>query len=157
MKKLLLLAGLATALTANLANADTLAAGSIVGVSSFDIADQHDNLQQINTDTQAILFSRDMSGNGIIKDSLAQVGGTLPANWVYIADISGMPDFITKFIAIPRMKALSYPIALDKNGKVTYDYPYEERAVSLIKVQGLRVVDVQYFYSSDKLVKALES
>jgi hypothetical protein len=141
---------------ANFAQASFYEAGD--QVTPIQLEDQFEQKVEVNANTLAILFSRDMDGGDIIKEALTlQIadGEKIPATQVYIADISGMPSLIAKFVAIPKMKDLPFPIGLDREGEVTKLLPSDEDMATLILLNNLKVIDVHNFGSSAELAKAL--
>ena len=141
---------------ASFAQASSYQAGD--QVTPIQLEDQFENAVEVNANTLVLLFSRDMKGGDIIKEALElQVSGAdkIPATQVYIADISGMPSLIAKFVAIPQMKDLPFPMGLDKEGEMTKLLPSKEDMASLILLDNLKVIEVHNFDSSAELIKAL--
>lgn len=151
MKKLLLAMGMMCAMAANAA---TLTQGQ--NVAGFELQDQNEQLQQVTAETRTLLFSRDMKGGEIIQESLEGMGDKIPANLLYVADISGMPSLIAKFVAIPQLQKLPFAIALDREGQATASLPSQEDKAALITLDGLKVTDIQYYDSAAALTKALQ-
>ncbi|MEC4728036.1 hypothetical protein HWQ46_21095 [Shewanella sp. D64] len=141
---------------ASFAQASSYQAGD--QVTPIQLEDQFENAVEVNANTLVLLFSHDMKGGDIIKEALElQVSGAekIPATQVYIADISGMPSLIAKFVAIPQMKDLPFPMGLDREGEMTKLLPSEEDMASLILLDNLKVIEVHNFDSSAELIKAL--
>ncbi|MCL1038323.1 hypothetical protein L2750_14410 [Shewanella submarina] len=151
MKKLILAMGMMCAMAANAA---TLTQGQ--SIPAFELQDQNEQLQQVTAETRTLLFSRDMKGGEIIQESLESMGDKIPADLVYVADISGMPGLIAKFVAIPQLQKLPFAIALDREGQATAALPSQEDKAAVIKLDGLKMVDIQYYESADSLTKALQ-
>jgi hypothetical protein len=123
----------------------------------FSLQDQHGEKHSVDTSTRLILFSRDMDGGDVVKQVLAeQAGDYLGARYaVYVADISRMPGFISKTIAIPRMRDRSYPTLLDLEGSVTARLPSQPGKATLIRLDELTIAEVRYAGTSDELRAAL--
>ncbi|MFT5235662.1 MAG: hypothetical protein ACI90A_001025 [Shewanella sp.] len=141
---------------ANFAQASFYVAGD--QVAPIQLENQFEEQVKVNANTLVILFSRGMKGGDIIKEALdLQIadGETIPATQVYIADISGMPSLIAKFVAIPQMKDLPFPIGLDREGEVTKLLPSDADMATLILLNNLKVIEVHNFGSSTELAKAL--
>lgn len=127
-------------------------------VSPIQLEDQFENSIEVNANTQVLLFSRDMKGGDIVKEALelqVSEGEKIPATQVYIADISGMPSLIAKFVAIPQMKDLPFSMGLGKEEEATKLLPSEKDLATLILLDNLKVIEVHNFDSSVELVKAL--
>jgi len=127
-------------------------------VSEIHLQDQFENKIVVSENTQTLLFSRNMKGGDIIKEALEvltaerkQVSDKL----VYVADISGMPSLIARFVAIPQMRDLPFSLALDSEGEMTRLLPSEKDKATLIKLDGLKVMRVSIFDSSAELINAL--
>jgi hypothetical protein len=123
----------------------------------FSLEDQHGEKHSVDSSTRLILYSRDMEGGDVVKQVLAeQAGDYLSARHaVYVADISRMPGFISKTIAIPRMRDRNYPTLLDIEGSVTARLPSQPARATLIRLDELRIVEVSYAGTSDELRAAL--
>ena len=96
---------LATLLALGL-NAAPLAVDSVVD--NLKIKDQNEVEKVIDTNVKTILFASDKSTSDMLRDyllPLSEKENILEKNSaVYVADISGMPSLISKFIALPKMK-----------------------------------------------------
>lgn len=85
---------------------------------TLSLYDQYDKAGFINEKTQVILFSRDKAGGDLIKSALSRMPDNYFSdhNIVFISDISQMPGFISKYIAIPSMRKRNYSVLLDRDG-----------------------------------------
>ena len=84
--------------------------GDAVDLSKLN--DQH-GAAYINPEAKnLLLFVQDMKAKKIISKSLEKINlNCLSDGRVsYVADISGMPSFISSFIALPKMRKYAYPI-----------------------------------------------
>ena len=143
-------------LFAGFAQASFYAEGELI--SSFQLQDQFENEVVVSSGTEVLLFSRNMKGGDIIKEALELLkDGNEQGqdHLVYVADISGMPSLIARFVAIPQMKDLPFSMGLDRDGDVTKMLPGEEDKATLIRLDKLKIVDVIIFDSSEALLKAL--
>ncbi len=127
-------------------------------VSQIQLQDQFENKILVSENTQTLLFSRNMKGGDIIKEALEVLTAEqkqVSDKRVYVADISGMPSLIARFVAIPQMKDLPFSMALDREGEMTRLWPSEKDQATLIKLDRLKVMSVSTFDSSAELIKAL--
>ncbi|WP_076415627.1 hypothetical protein [Shewanella sp. UCD-KL12] len=127
-------------------------------VKPIELQDQFENEIGVNANTQVLLFSRNMKGGDIIKEALETLSADEKfdsAKQVYVADVSGMPSLIAKFVAIPQMKGLPFPIGLDREGEATKMLPGEKDKATLIQLENFKIVGVEIFDSSESLLKAL--
>jgi hypothetical protein len=136
--------------------------GSVVvgdALSTFAISDQHDKPETINEDVRLIMFSRDMTANKLAKKAFMK----RPSNYlaerhaVYMIDVSGMPKFVTKNFAIPKMRKYPYRIHLDRDASLTTALPSQEDKVTLIHLDKLKVTGIEYVDSPLALTQAVEA
>ncbi|KPZ72267.1 hypothetical protein AN944_01045 [Shewanella sp. P1-14-1] len=120
------------------------------------LEDQFEQPLVVNEQTQWVLFSRGMKGGELIQASLESLPAEKqPENLVYIADISGMPSLIARFVAIPKMKGLPFSMGLDREGDVTATFPSEKDMASVIKLDKFNVVSIEHFDSSEAITEAI--
>ncbi|MBQ4889372.1 hypothetical protein J8L86_05900 [Shewanella sp. MMG014] len=120
------------------------------------LEDQFEQPLVVNEQTQWVLFSRGMKGGELIQASLELLPAEKqPENLVYIADISGMPSLIARFVAIPKMKDLPFSMGLDREGDVTATFPSEKDMASVIKLDKFNVVSIEHFDSSEAITEAI--
>jgi hypothetical protein len=110
---------------------------------------QFDKTVSLSTQTQWVIFSTTKDGGNWVKESFAKLDfneATLASkHLLYVADIHKMPSFISKMFAIPKMRDYGFPIALDKEGEGTQDWPTQEDAVNVYQLNQLEVVKTQHF------------
>ena len=124
----------------------------------FSLTDQYEKSTHINNKTQLILFSRDKAGGKLISDALSRTAKEylIKQHIVYITDISRMPSFISNYIAIPLMRKKLYPILLDKEGKITAQFPGRDNTATLIFVESLKIKNIKYLQSEEEIVQLLK-
>lgn len=126
-------------------------------INSISLLDQHDKVINITDETRVVLFSRSMKGGDIIKETLQPLSESqFPAHLVYVADISGMPSLIAKFVAIPQMQELPFAIGLDREGEVSHLLPDTKDMATMILLDKRNILDIAYFDSSEALGQALK-
>jgi hypothetical protein len=133
------------------AHAEPLAPG--MRLPDFRLADQHDVEDSIGAEVRAVLFTRDMDAGNIVKEALAEKGEeTLAAaDAVNVSDISGMPRVIAKLFAVPSMRKRPYRMLLDRDGKVTADFPSEKGKVTVLHVENGKIESVEYLKSAGEV------
>lgn len=125
-------------------------------IKPITLLDQHDKAINVTDETQVLLFSRSMKGGDIIKESLQSLTGKQSLEQVvYVADISGMPSLIAKFVAIPQMQDLPFAIGLDREGEVSRALPDTKDMATMILLDKRNIVEIAYFESTDALSQAL--
>lgn len=124
----------------------------------ISLQDQHEAAMVLDTSAKYLLFGRSMKGGEIIKTALEGRDNQAlqQASIFYLADISGMPSLIAKFVAIPQMRDLSFSIALDKEGEISKLLPAAKDAASLISLDQLTITKLQYFDDAEALKQALK-
>lgn len=135
-----------------------LAANYVAGdsINPISVQDQHDKAVNVTDQTKVLLFSRSMKGGDIIKETLTPLAGDkFPAQLVYMADISGMPSLIARFVAVPQMQKLPFPMGLDREGEVSRLLPESKDMATMIVLDNMKIQDIAYFDSSDALAQAL--
>ncbi len=127
-------------------------------IHGFSLKDQYGNQYEIDETTRLILFSKDKEGSNIIKNGLKKTYRNYLKNHntVYIANISGMPGLIRKFVALPKMREYPYSILLDLRSSVTMDFPSQQDKATLIYVRNLRITDIQYIENPDLIKPAID-
>lgn len=117
------------------------------------LADQHDVETTIAPDVRYVVFTRDMDAGNLVKDALAVNGGAIleAADTVYVADISGMPAFVTKVFAVPAMRKRGYPIVLDRDGKATAGVPSEEGKITVLDLRAGAIAQIRHVASAEDL------
>ena len=88
--------------------ANSLSVGS--EASAIKIKDQFEKEHTVDANVKTILFASDKDTSDILKDYLLSKDADILTrnNAVYVADISGMPSLISKFIAMPKMKNILF-------------------------------------------------
>ncbi|MCG9698244.1 hypothetical protein [Shewanella sp. Isolate11] len=134
------------------------ATGLVVGdkLQPIELENQHEQAIAVTSSTQIVLFSRGMKGGDIINQALETFGDKQPENLVYVADISGMPSLIAKFVAIPQMRDLPFNIALDREGEQTKTLPGDKASVTVIHLQQLSITKLTQVTDADALLTAIK-
>lgn len=137
------------------AAADPLGPG--MPLPAITLADQHEVPAAIDATTRAIVFARDMDAADIVEEALAADGAKLlaDAGAVFVSDIHRMPGIITRLFALPAMRKRPYRMILDHEGDATAALPSQEEKVSLIRLDDMTIVTVEYIDSAAGLRAAL--
>ncbi len=143
IKKVLVLAMLTTALFANSLNVNS-------NIGSFELKDQFDKKHTVDAKVKTIIVSYEKDTSAKINEFLSKKKkGFLEANsTVFIADVSGMPSFVTKWFALPKMKKYNYNVLLIYDEKDTRFLKKEER-LTVYKIENGLVTSVQFIESKD--------
>ena len=125
---------------------------------ALSLSDQHDKARDISEQTQVILFSRDKAGGSLLTSALSNIPDNFLSehNIILISDISRMPGFISKYIAIPSMRKNNYSMLLDHDGSSTKKYPDHSDTATLIVIESLQIKKIVYLASTDDIKQALK-
>ena len=158
MKKLL---GLALFLCgfALIASANQSAGAARIGDSlTLELKDQHDKSVAINEQTNLILFAAGKSTSALMSKTLEDLPPTTlkDKKALYVADISGMPGFITKMVAIPKMQKRPYTIAILRDEAQSKRVPQKDGAITVIKLKAGKVTEINFVTKQEEITKALQ-
>lgn len=135
--------------------ANTLTVGS--NIPTLTIKDQFEKDNIVNENIKTIIFAATKTENTTIKEFLQSKDKELLATnkAVYIADITGMPSLITKFVAMPKMKNYSFSILLIDEANKTL-FPIKEDMISIISLENGKVTDIKYIKTAAELAEILK-
>ena len=135
--------------------ANTLTVGS--NIPTLTIKDQFEKDNIVDENIKTIIFSATKTENTTIKEFLQSKDKELLATnkAVYIADITGMPSLITKFVAMPKMKNYSFSILLIDEANKTL-FPVKEDMISIISLENGKVIDIKYIKTAAELGEFLK-
>ncbi|WP_434953034.1 hypothetical protein ACRWQL_08105 [Shewanella sp. HL-SH4] len=137
--------------TSTIADKLTLKVGDML--TEMSLHNQFNKPLNVTSQTQVLLFSRDMDGGAVIQAAFEQTSADKrPENLVYVADISGMPSLIAKFIAVPKMQDYSFMLGLDREGDITARFPSEKSQATIIKINQLKVISIAYAQDVESLI-----
>lgn len=121
--------------------------------------DQWEKANPLTEQTQWVVFSHHMTGGDWVKESLTDFNVTNLArlNGLYVADVSGMPSLITKYMAMPKMRDYAFQMALAMDDEMVEGWPQKEDQVSVILLDKLSVKEVKYFADKASLQAYLKT
>jgi hypothetical protein len=152
IKKLLLTTFLVLGL-----NAAPLAVDS--EIANLQIKDQHEALKTIDSSVKTILFASDKKTSDMLRDyllPLSEKENVLEKNAaVYVADISGMPSLISKFIALPKMKKYPFSILLlDDTNKD--NFTKEDGKIIVYSLEAGKVTKIEKISTNEELANIIK-
>lgn len=148
---LLLIPAMVWAETALLAPGDALPA--------LQLEDQHGQPYALPEGTHIILFTASKTAGGVANEVLQ----TIPREEqerrgiVYIADVSGMPSFVTRMFALPKMQEYAYRIMIGREPEQTAMLPRAQDAVTLLVLEQGRVQSIEHLTGADELKARLDA
>ncbi len=151
-----LLAGLSLVAAAlpSFALAQPVAVGQSLPQRNF--VDQHDKSHDFpGAGTRLVLFAVEKAPSDWVNAALTALGaqGVQARGIVFLADISGMPGFVTRSFALPKMRQRPYPILLVQDAQQADFMPREKDAVTVLRIKGGKVLSVA-FARDEAAVKA---
>lgn len=102
-----------------------------------------------------VMLVAGMKVKDMVRETLAEVdpGCLQDGRVIYLANISGMPKLVSKFIAVPRLRDLDYPVWLDYSGDVASGLPFHKGQVTLLSLGDSRKVIEVSFADSQAYLK----
>ncbi len=124
----------------------------------LELKDQHDQTVTINEQTNLVLFAAGKSTSALMSKTLEELPPTTlkDKKAIYVADISGMPGFITKMVAIPKMQKRPYTIAILRDEAQSKLFPQKEDAITVIKLKSGKVIEITFVTKQEEITNALQ-
>ena len=125
---------------------------------SFTLKDQHGKEHEVNEQVGLVLFCKEKKGNDIVGDALKGTGtGYLFRHQTFfVADTSGMPRLIARFVALPALRKRPYLVLLDSKPSVTKDFPSQKDKVTLFYLDNLTIFAIEFVDNPEAIRKAIE-
>lgn len=151
-KKLLLTAFLALGLSAASLEVDS-------NIENITIKDQFEKEHKLDANVKTILFASDKGTSDLLRDYLLPLSenkNILEENGaVYVADISGMPSLISKFIALPKMKKYPFSVMLlDDSNKD--NFTKEDGKIIVYSIEDGKVSKIEKISTSEELANIIK-
>lgn len=128
-------------------------------LSPVNFEDQHGDTVTFDASVNWLIFAHHNKGAKMTKDAIDQVeiSDFTAHQGLYVADISKMPTLISKMFAMPAMRKFEFNVALDKDGDLTQHWPKQDDKVTLITLDSLNLVNVQYVDSTEEIITFIEA
>lgn len=123
----------------------------------LELKNQHDQAWQVTPQTRLVIFAAGRKASNLVMEVLApQPAGFLGSRHaVYLADMSRMPGFVTRTFALPALREQKFEVGVSLDEKTLSDWPREDDAVTLIRLENGRVVSHEYIRTDAQLKAAL--
>lgn len=124
----------------------------------WTLLDQYDQALSLDDQVEILLVARGMDAAKLLDRALLErPEGYLQARHaVFVADTQRMPRVIASLFAVPAMRAYSYRVMLDRDGRVASRYPGAEDKVLWLQLRAGRLVEQREYASAKALREALE-
>lgn len=121
--------------------------------------DQFGSKHTIDEQVRVIVLTRDMAASDVVKAALGHDGKALLQRYgaVYVSDLSSIPSLVRDYLALPKLKERTYPMLLDTTGEFSGRMPSRDKTATLLFLQGLKVVAVEYVSSAPTLEPVLKA
>lgn len=127
-------------------------------VPPMELKDQFGKKHTLKVMPHTLIMAFEKGTGTTVNDYLSsQDKGYLDAhNAAFVADISGMPSFITKAFAIPKMQKYPHIVLLIDDEEFGLKFPGKEEKITIMKFKGNLVDSIDYVSTADELKKAIE-
>lgn len=124
---------------------------------ALHLKDQHDREWYVPADTRLVIFAAGRKASNLVLAVLGpQPRGFLAGRHaVYLADMSRMPGFVTRNFALPALRDQNFEVGVALDDKTLADWPRQDDAVTLIRLDQGRVIGHEYAGTEAQLKAAL--
>lgn len=126
-------------------------------VPSLAVRDQHDQAWQIKSDTILLIYSASREASGKLQTILSRQDKNFldSRRAVYLANMSRMPAFITRTMALPSLRELPFRLGVVMDSKLTENWPQQENSLTLILLKEGKVSGISYADNEASIRQAL--
>lgn len=127
-------------------------------LSPVNFEDQHGATVAFDSSVKWLIFAHHNKGAKMSKEAIdqAEISDFTVYQGLYVADISKMPALISKMFAMPAMRKYEFNVALDEDGDLTQNWPKQDDKVTLLTLDSLSLVNVQYVDSLEDIITFIE-
>jgi hypothetical protein len=127
-------------------------------INSIILNDQFGTIHNIDEMPRTIIMAFEKEPSAVLNEYLSkQSEGYLEKNnAIFIADISGMPAFVSKSFALPKMREYKYKVLLITDENEGAMYPYQEGQITIIKTENNRIKSINFTDELSQLNKMIE-
>lgn len=126
-------------------------------ISLPQLEDQFEQPHALQASTNWLLFAHDMESTNIVREALkGQTTDSLnKAGIQFVADISGMPGLISKFVAMPRLRKLDYSIGLAKEQALLLSIPRTDDMATVMELNEGEIESITTVDNSETIKNLL--
>lgn len=124
----------------------------------LDLQDQYGKRATFKVMPKTLILAYEKETAATVNEFLnGQVSGYLKKyNAAFVADISGMPNFITEAFALPKMRKYSHTVLLIRDEEEGLKFPGKEEKITVMKFNGNVVASITYISTAAELQAAIE-
>ena len=113
----------------------------------------------LDASVRAIVFTADRQASAWAHPALAEWGAAAldQHHVIVLVDLSAMPALITRMFALPKLRALPFPLGLVQDAAETADLPRQAGQATLIQLEALEVTDIRFLPDAAALQAALQA
>ena len=139
----------------NASTSGELKEGSYLPV--IQIADQFGNAWQIQEETKKVIFASNKNASGIIQEVLGQQNKDFLTiqKYLYLADLSRMPSFITKSFALPSLRKNNFKVGIVLDEPILKKWPKSDAAVIVLNLKNLQIQNIETASNAEQLKRIL--
>lgn len=128
------------------------------GIPAMKLEDQHGVASVLPGNAKRLIFTADKSASDLVNGYLAAQAPDylVRQEAVFVADISGMPSLITRFVALPAMRELPYSLHLVRDAQAAAFLPRRKGQATLVDVRDGKVSGIGYAAGSDDFASFFE-
>lgn len=119
------------------------------------LVNQYGQSFQTAENMTTVMLVGGMKMKGMVRDTLEElnVDCLRQGRVVYLANISGMPNLISKMVAVPKLRKLDYPVWLDYSGDTALTLPAQKGEVTLLSIASPGQVSAVSFVNSPQALR----
>jgi len=141
-----------------LASAAPLTVGDALPQLHFE--NQHGKMEAFpGAGTRVVLFAIEKTPSDEVNTFLTNLGaeGVRKEGIVFLADISGMPSFVTQTFALPKMRKRPYSILLVNKVEQAAFMPHEKDAVTVLQVHQGKITQIAFAHDAAAIKAAVNA
>lgn len=127
-------------------------------IQPLNLKDQFGKIHSLKEMPKTLIMVYEKGTAATVNEYLAaQDKGYLSGhNTSFIADISGMPTFISNAFAIPKMQKYPHTVLLIDDEELGLKFPGQDEKITVMKIKGNVLQSIDYVSTADELKKAIE-
>ncbi len=127
-------------------------------VMPLDLEDQFGKKSTMNVMPKTLIMAFEKGTGATVNEYLTvqEKGYLKKYDAGFVADISHMPNFITKVFALPKMRKYTHTVLLIRDEEQGLRFPAEDGKITVMTFRGNVVTSVEYVITANELKAAIE-